>query len=90
MTGLGLPSELAGHVMKGLVQSFAIWNPVDLGYTAVQMAYSIAADKAKAAPGQTIPVGRMGQVKLDGNGDAVMSPPTVYDKSNVEAAAKLF
>ena len=90
VTGLGLPSELAGHVAKGSVQSFAIWNPVDLGYTAVQMAYQVATGRAKAAPGQTIPVGRMGQVKLDQNGDTVMSPPTVYDKSNVEAAAKLF
>ena len=90
VTGLGLPSELAGHVAKGSVQSFAIWNPVDLGYTAVQMAYQAAAGKAKAAPGATMPVGRMGQVKLDQNGDTVMSPPTVYDKSNVEAAAKLF
>jgi len=90
VTGLGLPSELVGHVMKGSVQSFAIWNPVDLGYAAVEMAYNIATGKAKGAPGQTIPAGRMGSVKLDQNGDGVMAPPTVYDKANVEAAAKLF
>lgn len=90
VTGLGLPSELAGHVMKGSVQSFAIWNPVDLGYAAVEMAYNIATGKAKAAPGQTIPTGRMGTVKLNQNSDGVMAPPTIYDKANVEAAAKLF
>ena len=31
VTGLGLQSELAGHVKAGSVKSFAIWNPVDLG-----------------------------------------------------------
>ena len=35
VTGLGLPSELVGHVKQGSVASFAIWNPVDLGYAAV-------------------------------------------------------
>jgi rhamnose transport system substrate-binding protein len=27
VTGLGLPSEMAGHVKSGAVKSFAIWNP---------------------------------------------------------------
>ena len=34
VTGLGLPSEMAGHVKSGAVKSFAIWNPIDLGYAA--------------------------------------------------------
>ncbi|MFO1073866.1 MAG: rhamnose ABC transporter substrate-binding protein [Geminicoccaceae bacterium] len=90
VTGLGLPSELAGHVKAGSVKSFAIWNPVDLGYAAVTMAYNVATGKAEAGPGKTIPIGRLGSVTLDQNGDAVMAPPTIYDSSNVEAAAKLF
>lgn len=90
VTGLGLPSELAGHVKAGSVKSFAIWNPVDLGYAAVTMAYNIATGKAKAEPGATISIGRVGSVTLDENNDAVMAPPTIYDASNVEEAAKLF
>ncbi|MBV8402075.1 MAG: rhamnose ABC transporter substrate-binding protein [Acetobacteraceae bacterium] len=90
ITGLGLPSELAGHVLKGSVQSFAIWNPIDLGYGAIMMAYELATGKAQAAPGKTISLGRLGDVKLDENNNAVMGPPTIYDKSNVEQAAKIF
>jgi rhamnose transport system substrate-binding protein len=90
VTGLGLPSELAGHVKAGSVKNFAIWNPVDLGYAAVTMAYNVATGKAEAGPGATIPIGRLGSVTLDENGDAAMAPPTIYDASNVEEAAKLF
>jgi rhamnose transport system substrate-binding protein len=90
ITGLGLPSELAGHVLKGSVQSFAIWNPIDLGYGAIMMAYELATGKAQAAPGKTISLGRLGDVKFDENNNAVMGPPTIYDKSNVEQAAKIF
>ena len=34
VTGLGLPSEMAGCVESGATTSFAIWNPIDLGYAA--------------------------------------------------------
>jgi rhamnose transport system substrate-binding protein len=79
VTGLGLPSELAGHVESGAVQSFAMWNPIDLGYGAVTMAYNIATRKAEAGPGETIPIGRLGAVTLDQDGTAAMGPPKVYD-----------
>ena len=38
VTGLGLPSEMAGHVKSGAVKEFAIWNPIDLGYAATYAA----------------------------------------------------
>ena len=34
ITGLGLPSEMKDAVLKGACDSFAIWNPVDYGYSA--------------------------------------------------------
>ena len=42
VTGLGLPSELAGYVQKGVVPKFAIWNPIDLGYATTQIATRLA------------------------------------------------
>ncbi|MCA1481355.1 substrate-binding domain-containing protein, partial [Bradyrhizobium sp. NBAIM08] len=38
VTGLGLPSEMAGAIASGASKSFAIWNPVDLGYAAATIA----------------------------------------------------
>jgi rhamnose transport system substrate-binding protein len=90
VTGLGLPSEMAGHVKSGASKSFAIWNPIDLGYAATTLAYNLATGKATAAPGAEIPMGRMGSVKLDDNNEGAMADPFVYDASNVEEFAKIF
>jgi rhamnose transport system substrate-binding protein len=90
VTGLGLPSEMAGHVKSGASKSFAIWNPIDLGYAATTIAYNLATGKAKADAGGEIPMGRMGSVKLDDNKEGAMADPFVYDAKNVEEFAKIF
>jgi rhamnose transport system substrate-binding protein len=90
VTGLGLPSEMAGHVKSGASKSFAIWNPIDLGYSATTIAYNLATKKAEAKPGAEIPMGRMGKVKLDDNNEGAMADPFVYDAKNVEQFAKIF
>ena len=59
MTGLGLPSEMAGAVASGATKSFAIWNPIDLGYAATMLAYNINKGATTEA-GASIPMGRMG------------------------------
>ncbi|MXN64385.1 rhamnose ABC transporter substrate-binding protein [Stappia sp. GBMRC 2046] len=90
VTGLGLPSEMAGHVKSGASKSFAIWNPIDLGYSATMIAYNLATDKAKAEPGAEIPMGRMGSVKLDDNNEGAMADPFVYDASNIDEFKDIF
>jgi rhamnose transport system substrate-binding protein len=90
VTGLGLPSEMAGHVKAGSSKSFAIWNPIDLGYSATMIAYNLATKKAEAKPDGEIPMGRMGKVKLDANNEGAMADPFVYDAGNVEEFAKIF
>ncbi|MBB1249750.1 MULTISPECIES: rhamnose ABC transporter substrate-binding protein [unclassified Rhizobium] len=90
VTGLGLPSEMAGHVKSGASKSFAIWNPIDLGYAATMISYNLVTGKAKADAGAEIPMGRMGNVKLDDNREGAMADPFVYDAKNVEEFAKIF
>ena len=89
VTGLGLPSEMAGHVKAGSSKSFAIWNPIDLGYSATMIAYDLIGG-AEAKPGAELKMGRMGSVKLDDNNEGAMADPFVYDASNVEEFAKIF
>ncbi len=89
VTGLGLPSEMAGAVHSGATKSFAIWNPIDLGYAATYLADDLIKG-AKAAPGAELPMGRMGKAKLDSGNEAAMADPFVYDKSNVDEFAKIF
>jgi rhamnose transport system substrate-binding protein len=90
VTGLGLPSEMAGHVESGATKSFAIWNPIDLGYSATMIAYNLATGAATAEAGGTIPMGRMGEVTLDENLEGAMADPFVYDSSNIDEFKSIF
>jgi rhamnose transport system substrate-binding protein len=90
VTGLGLPSEMAGAIESGASQSFAIWNPVDLGYATTMIAHALATDAATAEPGAVIPIGRMGAVTLDDNNEAAMAVPFTYDASNIEEFKSVF
>lgn len=87
VTGLGLPSELAGYVQKGVVPKFAIWNPIDLGYTATQVAARLARGGSLEQP---VPAGRMGEVSFGADGVGAMSRPFIYDAGNVAEFAQIF
>lgn len=90
VTGLGLPSEMAGHVHSGASKGFAIWNPIDLGYAATMIADELMTKKAEAKPGAVLDMGRMGKVTLDANTEGAMADPFFYDAKNVDDFAKIF
>jgi rhamnose transport system substrate-binding protein len=90
VTGLGLPSEMAGHVKSGAVREFAIWNPIDLGYAATYAAYGFIKGDPNAKPGGSVSAGRMGSIALDAKGEGAMAPPFTYDKGNVDKFSKIF
>jgi rhamnose transport system substrate-binding protein len=87
VTGLGLPSELVGYVEKGVVPKFAIWNPIDLGYSTMQIATRLARGDDPAKP---VYMGRMGEVSFGADGVGAMSRPFIYDLSNTARFAKIF
>ncbi|ANG63576.1 rhamnose ABC transporter substrate-binding protein [Marinobacterium aestuarii] len=87
VTGLGLPSELAGHVDSGVVKSFAIWNPIDLGYAATMISYNLVKGSATDS---SVGMGRIGTASLDADGSAAMAEPFIYNASNVHAFADIF
>lgn len=89
VTGLGLPSEMAGCVESGATRSFAIWNPIDLGYSATMIAHALATG-TKGGAGAEIPMGRMGSVTLDDTGTAAMADPFTYDASNIDQFKDIF
>ena len=88
VTGLGLPSECAGAVERGTIKSFAIWNPVDIGYAVIEIANTLVA--GKGGPGSSITAGKLGPIAFDADGNGTLGKPTTYDKSDIAAAAKLF
>ncbi|WP_068112367.1 rhamnose ABC transporter substrate-binding protein [Tropicimonas marinistellae] len=90
VTGLGLPSEMAGAIESGASQSFAIWNPIDLGYAATYISHQLASGAAEAAPGSEISMGRIGSVTLDETNSGAMADPFVYDSSNIDEFKSIF
>ncbi|KAA0695532.1 rhamnose ABC transporter substrate-binding protein [Neorhizobium sp. P12A] len=90
VTGLGLPSEMAGAIKSGATKEFAIWNPIDLGYSATQIAYRLVKGETDGKPGSEINAGRMGKIKVDDKGEAAMSDPFVYNASNIDQFSKVF
>ncbi len=87
VTGLGLPSELVGYVHTGSIKSFAIWNPIDLGYAATYLTYQMIEDKNQR---ENIDAGRMGVYNLDENNDTSLPAPFIFDASNVDEYADIF
>ena len=41
VTGLALPSEFKQFIDNGASQAVALWNPIDLGYSAVYLAHQL-------------------------------------------------
>ena len=90
VTGLGLPSEMAAHVKSGAAPTFALWNPIDLGYAATTIAFNLATGKAKAEPGAEISMGKVGTLKLDDNLEGPMAPPFEFNASNIDEFSKIY
>jgi rhamnose transport system substrate-binding protein len=94
VSGLGVPSEMLAYTMSGCAPQFALWSFNDLGYLAYYTAYLLATDAIKAEEGQRFMAGRMGQYTITKDPNRprglriVMGPFSLYDRANIEAAAK--
>lgn len=94
VSGLGVPAEMVSYTMNGCAPEFALWSFVDLGYLTYYTSYLLATGGIKGEEGEEFTAGRMGNFKIekDPTREAgkriLMGPFTVYNKDNVEAAAK--
>jgi rhamnose transport system substrate-binding protein len=89
VTGLALPSEFKQFIDNGASQAVALWNPIDLGYSAVYLANDLV-EGQEAAPGATLSIGRVGEVTLDDTNAAAMAAPFQFDASNIEEFAAIY
>ena len=89
ITGLGLPSEMQAAVEAGACDSFAIWNPVEYGYSSTMIMAAILGG-AGTEEGAKLSMGKKGETTVGAGGEAVMGEPFVFDKSNVAEFAKIF
>ncbi len=90
VTGLALPSEFKKFIDNGSSQAVALWNPIDLGYSAIYIAHGLASKKVEAKPGAKISIGKVGEITLDDTNSAAMAAPFTFDKSNIEEFSKIY
>lgn len=90
VTGLALPSEFKQFIDSGASQAVALWNPIDLGYSAVYIANALSSGAATAQPGSTISIGHVGEITLDDATSAAMAAPFTFDASNIEEFSKIY
>ncbi|MBL1242580.1 MAG: rhamnose ABC transporter substrate-binding protein [OCS116 cluster bacterium] len=94
VSGLGLPAEMLSYTLNGCAPEFTLWDFRDLGYLTYYTAYGVASGQLKGEIGETFTAGRMGDYTIEedpgrpGSKRILMGPFTIYNKDNVEAAAK--
>lgn len=89
VTGLALPSEFKQFIDNGSSQAVALWNPIDLGYSAVYLAHELVGGQ-EAKPGATFSIGKVGEITLDDSNSAAMAAPFQFDKTNIEEFSKIY
>jgi rhamnose transport system permease protein len=80
--GLSLPNINKPYVHDGTVQTVVLWNTADLGYLAVKVAASLAADRL-TLPASSFDSGRLGVVRIRGT-EVLLGPPLLFTKSNID------
>lgn len=94
LTGLGLPSEMVSYVNNGTSDSFALWNPIHLGYVATYMADGLLSGDISAEVGETFEAGERGEKKIiegpNGGKVVILGRPFVFDKDNIDKYADVF
>ena len=81
VTGLACRPRSRSSSTIGASQAFALWNPIDLGYSAVYLAHDLAVKKDEGQARRELSIGRVGKVTLDDTNSAAMAPPFIFDKT---------
>lgn len=80
--GLSIPSLCKAYVHDGVIESFVLWNTLDLGYLTVYAANELSAGKLK--PGdKEIKAGKLGKLEVK-NSDVMLGAPFIFNKANVD------
>jgi rhamnose transport system substrate-binding protein len=83
LTGLGTPNQMREYVENGTVQSFALWNPGDLGYLAMYATQALVDGDIEGEEGDTFEAGDLGEYTVGADGEVLLGDPFVFDAKNI-------
>jgi rhamnose transport system substrate-binding protein len=82
VVGLATPNAMKPYVEKDCVKSVVLWNPVDLGYAAMQVLRAVA--DGTLAPGATsVKAGKLGDLQVVNGSEILLGAPFVFTKENI-------
>lgn len=83
LTGLGTPNQMREYVENGTVESFALWNPGDLGALAAYAAAALANGDISGEEGDSFEAGDLGEFEVDADGVVLLGEPFTFDADNI-------
>ena len=81
VTGVSTPKDMRDYVKDGTVNSVILWNPVDLGYLTVHVAYLL--HQGKMPETGTIQAGRLGTITVKDR-EVLLGKPIRFTKDNID------
>jgi rhamnose transport system substrate-binding protein len=82
VVGLATPNAMKPYVTKDCVKSVVLWNPVDLGYAAMEVMRAVADGTLK--PGDaSVKAGKLGDLKVVNGSEILLGAPFIFSKDNV-------
>jgi rhamnose transport system substrate-binding protein len=82
IVGLATPNAMKPYVEKDCVKSVVLWNPVDLGYAAMQVLRATADGDLK--PGATsVKAGKLGELQVINGSEILLGAPFTFTKENI-------
>ena len=82
VVGLATPNAMKPYVGADCVKSVVLWNPVDLGYAAMQVLRATA--DGTLQPGATsVKAGKLGDLQIINGSEILLGAPYVFKKDNI-------
>jgi rhamnose transport system substrate-binding protein len=83
LTGLSTPNQMKKAVEKGVVASFQLWDPADMGIIAGCLAAEVRAKKLEVVKGATFDVPGKGTFTIGDKNVISAGPLLTFDKTNI-------
>ncbi len=83
LTGLGTPNQMREYVENGTVESFALWNPEDLGALATYAAAALANGDISGEEGDSFEAGDLGEFEVGADGVVLLGEPFTFNADNI-------
>ena len=81
--GLATPNAMKPYVHADCVKSVVLWNPVDLGYAAMEVLRASVDGKLKAGATE-VEAGKLGKLQVVNGSEILLGAPYVFDKANID------